>query len=136
MGFVTPWNNRGYDIVYSSVSLLIYIGKMVSQIYVGPLFLLTDDRMVSPVWYNIRRVGQGTYTLTGEHDVDISWMKQVRSKDSQGDTVGRILPRFAAEAWDKEAYEEIITNQSALQELTNLILAQITYAILLVWRLM
>ena len=83
--------------------------------------------MISPVWYNIRRTGVEKYSLTGEHDVDRSWMEEVRSTDSAGEVVGRILPRFAVEGWDKDAYEEIITSQSAKEELTRIILEQITY---------
>jgi hypothetical protein len=85
--------------------------------------------MVSPVWYNIRRVGKERYHITGEHDVDSSWMEQVRSADSRGETVGRILPRFTAEAWDKDAYEEILTSPSAMKEFTNIVVEQITYVL-------
>jgi hypothetical protein len=83
--------------------------------------------MVSPVWYNIRRVGPSKYELTGEHDVDKSWMEQVRSTDTEGHIVGRILPRFAVEHWDRDAYEELITSPSAQEELIRIIIAQVKY---------
>lgn len=85
--------------------------------------------MISPVWYNIRRVGVGKYHLTGEHDVDSSWMYEVRGMDSKGELVGRILPRFAVEGWDKDAYEEIIKSQAAQEEFTRVIIEQIMYVL-------
>jgi chitinase domain-containing protein 1 len=81
--------------------------------------------MVSPVWYNIRRVGPGKYVLTGEHDVDKGWMEEVRGTDSNGETVGRILPRFAVDGWTKEAYEELITSVDAQNEVANVLIEQV-----------
>jgi hypothetical protein len=83
--------------------------------------------MVSPVWYNIRRVGIAQYHVSGEHDVDVNWMNEVRATDSRGDIVGRILPRFAVEGWDREAYQELATNVVAQTEFTKLIVQQIKY---------
>lgn len=84
--------------------------------------------MVSPVWYNIRRVGPSNYEITGEHDVDKSWMEEVRSTDTEGNIVGRILPRFAVEQWDRDAYEELIASASAQEELARIIIAQVKYS--------
>lgn len=83
--------------------------------------------MVSPVWYNIRRTGIAGYTLTGEHDVDKSWMKEVRGIDSNGKLIGRILPRFAVEGWDKQAYQELMTNLQAQDRLYDLLVEQVEY---------
>lgn len=83
--------------------------------------------MISPVWYNIRRIDAGMYDLKGEHDVDIPWMKEIRGQDSTGAVVGRILPRFTVEGWDKTAYQELISNKEAGEELTRIILEQVTY---------
>jgi hypothetical protein len=83
--------------------------------------------MVSPVWYNIRRVGVAKYTVSGEHDVDVGWMEEVRGKDDQGHIVGRILPRFAVEGWDRDAYAELISNVEAKEELARVIIEQISY---------
>ena len=84
--------------------------------------------MVSPVWYNIRRIDTGMYDLSGEHDVDISWMEDVRAHDSRNERVGRILPRFAVEAWDKAAYQELMDNKEAGEEITRIIVQQIMYS--------
>jgi hypothetical protein len=83
--------------------------------------------MVSPVWYNIRRVGVAQYTLSGEHDVDMGWIDEVRNQDDQGEIVGRILPRFAVEGWDRDAYAELIAVADAEKELTKVIVEQVTY---------
>jgi hypothetical protein len=102
---------------------------MVSEIHVLTSMQGTKSNgsMVSPVWYNIRRVGPSQYEMSGEHDVDKSWMEEVRGKDAEGNIVGRILPRFAVEQWDRDAYEELITNVAAQEELTRIIIEQIKY---------
>ena len=83
--------------------------------------------MVSPVWYTIRRMGDAMYDLHGEHDVDKSWMEDVRTTDSQGNIVGRILPRFTVEGWDQAAYQELAGNPEAGEELTRIIIDQVKY---------
>ena len=85
------------------------------------------NRMVSPVWYNIRRTGEATYELKGEHDVDVNWMNEVRGTDSRGETVGRILPRFAVEQWDQTAYQELAQNVEAGKTLVGIIIEQVMY---------
>lgn len=81
--------------------------------------------MVSPVWYTIRRVGEAMYDVSGEHDVDAGWMEEVRGKDSRGDTIGRILPRFTVEGWDQAAYQELASNLEASEELVRIIIQQV-----------
>jgi hypothetical protein len=83
--------------------------------------------MVSPVWYTIRRVGEAMYDLRGEHDVDASWMEEVRGEDSRGDKIGRIMPRFSVEGWDQAAYQELASNLEAVEELIHLIIDQVKY---------
>jgi hypothetical protein len=100
---------------------------MVSKIHVLPPLKKIDVRMVSPVWYNIRRIGPAKYVLAGEHDVDKAWMKEVRGVDSNGDRVGRILPRFVVEGWDAKAYHELATVKDAEKEIIRLLLEQIKY---------
>jgi hypothetical protein len=85
-------------------------------------------RMVSPVWYTIRRVGDAMYDLRGEHDVDASWMAEVRGEDSRGDKIGRIMPRFSVEGWDQTAYQELASNLEAVEELIHLIIDQVKYS--------
>lgn len=54
------WNNHGYDVAKTF----------------GPKF-----DMISPVWLQILRKGDMEYELTGTHDVDLAWMKNVRSRN-------------------------------------------------------
>jgi hypothetical protein len=102
-------------------------GEMVPEVHVHRVSVRpTNPRMVSPVWYNIRRTGTGKYRIDGEHDVDQGWMREVRYETPGGQVMGRILPRFTADGWDKDAYEEIIKSESAKEEFTRMILEQIT----------
>lgn len=57
LGFVTPWNNHGYD--------------------VAKIFGAKFD-MISPVWLQVISVGQANYEISGTHDVDANWIKAVR----------------------------------------------------------
>lgn len=57
LGFVTPWNNHGYD--------------------VAKIFGAKFD-MISPVWLQVVSSGQSSYEITGTHDVDANWIKAVR----------------------------------------------------------
>ena len=82
--------------------------------------------MVSPVWYNILRVDVGMYDLTGEHDVDVNWMTEVRGRDSREETIGRILPRFAVDGWDNVAYQELLESQAAAEDIVRKIVEQVT----------
>ena len=59
LGFVTPWNGKGYDIAKD------FAGKFTH---------------LSPVWYQIRRSKEDQkIVLTGGHDVDQEWISIVRS---------------------------------------------------------
>lgn len=61
LGFVTPWNNHGYD---------------VAKIF-GPKF-----DMISPVWLQVTYSGHGNYNVTGTHDIDANWIVAVRKSGS------------------------------------------------------
>lgn len=58
LGYVTPWNNHGYDVAKTW----------------GSKF-----DMISPVWLQIVRVDEHRYEMRGTHDVDEGWMKDVRT---------------------------------------------------------
>jgi len=106
----------------------VHTGEMVPKVYVRLLLeVFLMGRMVSPVWYTVRRVGEAMYDLRGEHDVDASWMAEVRGKDARGENVGRIMPRFTVEGWDQTAYQELASNQEAVEELIRLIIEQVKY---------
>ena len=73
LGFVTPWNNVGYD----------YVKKFASKL-----------NWVSPVWHEIRYQNAKLGTL-GEKDVDTKWMKDIRHFARKADNMDfRIVPRL------------------------------------------
>ncbi|KAI9264969.1 glycoside hydrolase superfamily [Phascolomyces articulosus] len=81
LAYVTPWNNRGYDIVKE------FKGKF---------------DFVSPVWYYIEPSG---YKVIGEHDVDENWVKEVG-----GEHGGKVVPRFQFRNWEIQHYQFFVTN--------------------------
>lgn len=88
LAYVTPWNNRGYDVVKE------FKGKF---------------DFVSPVWYTLKQTPNGM-ELQGGHDVDPGWMDQVRGTVDDRE-VGKIVPRFQLDSsWQKEHYEAIISS--------------------------
>uniref|UniRef100_A0A383W7S9 Chitinase domain-containing protein 1 n=1 Tax=Tetradesmus obliquus TaxID=3088 RepID=A0A383W7S9_TETOB len=62
LGYVTPWNNHGYDVAKKFRAKFTHI---------------------SPVWYQLRGGAEGSdsteLSLTGGHDVDKGWIKEVRA---------------------------------------------------------
>lgn len=84
LGYVTPWNNHGYD---------------VAKIW-GPKFDL-----ISPVWLQIVRVDDQKYDMRGTHDVDEGWMVDVK-KAGNGKT--KILPRVLFELTDRD-FSKLLT---------------------------
>ncbi len=70
LGYVTPWNSKGYD---------------VSKLFAHKLDL------ISPVWLQIVRKGHHHYELTGTHDIDSKWMKNVHKTNPNSLFVPRIL---------------------------------------------
>lgn len=74
LGYVTPWNNRGYDLAKRFRTKFTYI---------------------SPVWLQIRENPQTkTPILTGQHDIDRQWMRDVQGDKATGPA---IVPRVVYE---------------------------------------
>lgn len=76
LGYVTPWNNKGYDVAKTWAPKFNY---------------------VSPVWLQIKRQSPNIYIISGLHDVDHAWMKSVKQKGST--TNLKLLPRILFESW-------------------------------------
>lgn len=57
--FVVQWNNHGYDIAK-------WMGHKFTH--------------VSPVWLQLRHNTDMKYKITGTHDVDAKWMREVKRK--------------------------------------------------------
>ncbi|GAQ80172.1 chitinase domain-containing protein 1 [Klebsormidium nitens] len=83
LGYVTPWNSKGYDIATKFASKFTHI---------------------SPCWYQVKIGADGSTTLQGGHDVDQGWIKDVRSN---GQPSPRIVPRLILEGSEgaMEGYE-------------------------------
>ncbi|KAI8098413.1 glycoside hydrolase superfamily [Gilbertella persicaria] len=86
LAYVTPWNNRGYDIVKEFKGKFDY---------------------VSPVWYYIQRRSSMQFDIDGEHDVDQGWIKEVRD-ESTGK--GKVLPRFQLRGWTGDDLRYFVTS--------------------------
>lgn len=75
LAYITPWNNKGYDLAKSFNSKFTHL---------------------SPIWYDLR--SQGTnLVLEGRHNADIGWITELRMK---GDAW--VIPRVVLEAIPKE----------------------------------
>lgn len=65
LGYVTPWNSRGYEYAKTYARKFTYI---------------------SPVWLQLRLTADGEgVEVTGQHDVDAGWMRDVRTAGGCGD---------------------------------------------------
>ncbi|CAH2043832.1 unnamed protein product, partial [Iphiclides podalirius] len=76
LGYVTPWNSKGYDVAKTW----------------GPKF-----NYISPVWLQIKRQSSHSYVLSGLHDVDHAWVKSVKQRGSQSNL--KVVPRLLFEKW-------------------------------------
>ncbi|XP_071665120.1 chitinase domain-containing protein 1 isoform X2 [Patagioenas fasciata] len=94
LGYVTPWNNHGYDI---------------AKIF-GNKFTL-----ISPVWLQVKRRGKERFQFTGLHDADKDWMKDVR-KNSK--TI-RIVPRILFDGWTYQDFESVFDSEDEIEELSK-----------------
>ncbi|MEE6498598.1 hypothetical protein FKM82_003174 [Ascaphus truei] len=94
LGYVTPWNGHGYDIAKTF----------------APKFTL-----VSPVWLQIKRKGSESYQVTGLHDVDQGWIKDIRknSKNIQ------IVPRILFDSWSYQDFESVFNSEDEIEELSS-----------------
>ncbi|KNB45706.1 chitinase domain-containing protein 1 [Blastocystis sp. subtype 4] len=79
LGFVTPWNGHGYDIVKTFYNKFTHI---------------------SPCWFQIRRNSAGSIYVAGDQDVDQDWIQSIKSKCV--DHCPLIVPRYV---WEAEKFE-------------------------------
>ncbi|KAI8377002.1 glycoside hydrolase superfamily [Blakeslea trispora] len=101
LAYVTPWNNRGYDIVKEFKGKFDY---------------------VSPVWYYVQRRSAMQFDMDGEHDVDQNWIKDVRD-ESTGK--GKVLPRFQLRGWTGDDLKQFITSAEESRKLAEEIYTQV-----------
>ncbi|GLJ36935.1 hypothetical protein SUGI_0746890 [Cryptomeria japonica] len=93
LAYVTPWNNKGYEMAKKFRAKLTH---------------------VSPVWYQLKRVGT-ELQLLGRHDADQQWIAEVR-KDGHP----MILPRFLLEA----SPVEFLTKKMQRKQVIDLIVSE------------
>ena len=61
LGYVTPWNNRGYD-----------IAKWFTKKFTH----------ISPVWLQARlNSDDSDFDITGQHDIDQGWIRELRNNN-------------------------------------------------------
>ncbi|XP_037094017.1 chitinase domain-containing protein 1-like [Pollicipes pollicipes] len=94
LGYVTPWNNHGYDVAKT-------FGKF---------------SLVSPVWLQVRPADQG-YTITGTHDVDAGWVKDVRTAGARQKV--KVVPRLLFEDFTGPDYLQLFQSRQSRQRLAE-----------------
>ncbi|XP_037033847.1 chitinase domain-containing protein 1 [Bradysia coprophila] len=97
LGYVTSWNNHGYD---------------VAKIW-GPKF-----DIISPVWLQIVRLPNGDYQMNGEHDVDSGWLKDVRNA---AHNKNKITPRVLFEKFSDKDFSKLLTYEKERTTVISLI---------------
>lgn len=95
LGYVTPWNNHGYD---------------VAKIF-GPKFSL-----ISPVWLQVTISSTDDFLIGGTHDVDQGWIQEVRKQGA------RIVPRVLFDRWTGQNYVSLFQDKEKQQALKELLL--------------
>ncbi|XP_069673533.1 chitinase domain-containing protein 1 [Periplaneta americana] len=98
LGYVTPWNNHGYD-----------VAKLFSKKF----------NFISPVWLQIKRQEPKSYIVTGTHDVDRGWMETVKKN---GDYNVSVVPRVLFDGWSTKDFNSLITNGDELKYMVNTLL--------------
>ena len=91
--YITPWNNRGYDLVKIFTRKFDYI---------------------SPVWLSIKRIGIEKYLIEGTHDIDVKWIQTLKEKHSDI----RIVPRILFEKWDINDIHALFQSENEKQQLS------------------
>ncbi|CAF1644783.1 unnamed protein product [Rotaria magnacalcarata] len=91
--YITPWNNRGYDLVKTFTRKFDYI---------------------SPVWFRIKRIDIKKYHIEGTHDIDSQWIQTLKEKRSDV----RIVPRVSFEKWSTDDIHAIFQSEGEKQQLS------------------
>ncbi|XP_017782711.1 PREDICTED: chitinase domain-containing protein 1 [Nicrophorus vespilloides] len=94
LGYVTPWNNHGYDVAK-------WFAKKFTHI--------------SPVWLQIKRKSEQKYILTGTHDIDAKWMKEVKAVNPKV----KLVPRVLFEGWTGQEFISLLTREAEIAALAN-----------------
>uniref|UniRef100_A0A6I8N2U5 Chitinase domain-containing protein 1 n=1 Tax=Ornithorhynchus anatinus TaxID=9258 RepID=A0A6I8N2U5_ORNAN len=98
LGYVTPWNGGGYDAAET-------FGAKFSWL--------------SPVWLQVKRRGRELFQVTGLHDVDQGWLRDVRKAAPRL----RVVPRVLFEGWTPADFEAVFHSEDELDELGQTLLS-------------
>ncbi|XP_043938827.1 chitinase domain-containing protein 1 isoform X2 [Protopterus annectens] len=94
LGYITPWNGHGYDVAKTF----------------GSKFT-----MISPVWLQVKRKGRDLFQVTGLHDVDKGWLKDVKSKSKYL----HVVPRVLFDGWSYQDFEYVFNSEDEIEELAS-----------------
>jgi len=89
LAYVTPWNNRGYDIAKDFANKFTHL---------------------SPVWLQLKFVKNLHLEVTGTHDIDANWMKAVRRRNKNV----KIVPRMLLDGWSGRDYVRVFASEDAM----------------------
>jgi len=104
LAYVTPWNSHGYDVAK-------WWGNCK----------LTH---ISPVWYNIQADSannQLEFFFTGDHDVDINWIKEVKGEANREKSgfIPKIVPRFLFALQAHQIHQFFLNEKASSDALTS-----------------
>ncbi|CAH1247963.1 CHID1 [Branchiostoma lanceolatum] len=98
LGYVTPWNNHGYD---------------VAKIFGGKFSL------ISPVWLQLKRISAKIFHVEGAHDIDQGWINDV--KKVSGRNV-KMVPRLLFDGWSVHDYHYLFNSEDAVEDMIDTVI--------------
>ena len=98
MGFVTPWNQRGYQVA------LDYKSKL---------------DIVVPTWYTLTLNGRESLILSGQDSVNTPWVKRIRSTAAD-QSVPKVIPRILFDRWQLNDWVTLINSDELVQQLCRI----------------
>ena len=96
LGYVAPWNSKGYSISKHFSSKFNYI---------------------SPVWFTIQRLGRKNYELVGTKDIDKTWMADVKKNSEIS-----FLPRIMLEKFTAEDHHALFNDEDEMTSLVKMMI--------------
>ncbi|XP_044758979.1 chitinase domain-containing protein 1 [Coccinella septempunctata] len=99
LGYVTPWNNHGYDVAK------IFGNKFTH---------------ISPVWLQVKKNGALQYELGGTHDIDLDWLLTVKNAGRQRKL--KIVPRILFEGWSGQDFINLIAKKAESEAFMDMLL--------------
>ena len=112
LGFVTPWNTKGYEIA------LTFSRKFTH---------------ISPVWFQVLPDGE----ITGKQDIKDKWIRKLHKSNSDL----KVVPRFIFDGWTADDFDSFFSGQDKqvqlVDDVTKLLSKHKLHgAVLEVWRQM